>query len=191
MPLYGMYVLHDMLGKVWGLPYCNVPPSLIVKHWTITMEKNGALSRIKPEIACSPSGGCGALPPLHMWLFPQCCWPYIQSSRCTVSILPCMGCMYCMMCWGRVGVPGLAFLNTNRWKPDIETLEVHYGDEWCFVTDRTQDGLLPEWGLCGSATPPPMVIPLMLLALYSVLTMYCMHFTFYKLYILHDVLWKS
>ena len=32
MPLYGMYVLHDMLGKVWGLPYCNGPPSLIVKH---------------------------------------------------------------------------------------------------------------------------------------------------------------
>ena len=27
MALYGMYVLHDMLGKVWGLSYCNVPPA--------------------------------------------------------------------------------------------------------------------------------------------------------------------
>ena len=72
-----------------------------------------------------------------------------------------------------------------------ETLNIYYGEEWCFVKDQTRDSLLPIGGMWGSATPAHVVIPLMLLTLYSVLTMYCIHIALYGVYVLHDVLGKS
>ena len=149
---------------VLGKGYCNVSPawpswtptvgSLAGKHWKFTMEKNGATSRIKPSMACFPGGGFGALPPQDSWLFPQCYWPLIESSWCTVCVY--VGC-----------------------KRDRETLKVHYGEEWSYIKYQTRDGLLPRWMAVGSTTPAPVIIPLMLLALYSVLTMYCMYIALY------------
>ena len=43
----------------------------------------------------------------------------------------------------------LAFLNTNCWKPYRETLKVHYGEECWFVKDWTWDNLLPRWRALG------------------------------------------
>ena len=92
-----------------------------------------------------------------------------------------------MICWGRFGGSRIAMSP----QPDSETLNNYYGEEWCFVKDQTRDSLLPIGGLLGSDTPAHVVIPPMLLALYSVLTMYCIHIALYGVYVLHDVLGKS
>ena len=49
----------------------------------------------------------------------------------------------------------------------------------------------PHQGAVASATPAHVVIPPMLLALYSILTMYCIRIALYGVYVLHDVLGKG
>ena len=46
-------------------------------------------------------------------------------------------------------LPSLAFLNTNRWKPDSKILKVHYGEESWLVKDQAWNSLLPRRGAVG------------------------------------------
>ena len=75
--------------------------------------------------------------------------------------------------------PSLAHLSTNCWKPDKEMLKFCYREERCIIKDRSRDGLLSSWG-CGAHSPQHP--RLMLMALYSVLTMYYMHMPLYEVY---------
>ena len=78
--------------------------------------------------------------------------------------------MCCMMCWGRISGPHIVMSLRQGWIPD---------------------GLLPGQGAVGSAAPAPVVSPPMLLALYSILTIYYMHMALYGVYVLHHVLIKG
>ena len=63
-------------------------------------------------------------------------------------------------------------LSTNHWKPDIETLKVNYREKMPLVKDRSLGIRLSGGVLWGPLIPAPMVITSMLLALYSILTIY-------------------
>ena len=72
-----------------------------------------------PKQPAHHRGAVGLLPPLHMWLFP----PMLLALYSVLTMYCNPYCLvwgvYTAWCVGEgLGVPGLAFLNTNRWKPD-------------------------------------------------------------------------
>ena len=61
----------------------------------------------------------------------------------------------------------------NHWEPGIEMLKVHYGETSPLIKDRSQDPWVSGQVLWGPVIPAPTVITSLLLALYSMLTIYC------------------
>ena len=88
-------------------------------------------------------------------------------------------------------------LNTNHWNPDIETLKMHYREKLPLIKDRSWDPWVSGWVLWGQGLipghpdlrgpiiPAPVVITSLFLALYSLLTMYCV---LPCMIVMHDVL---
>ena len=152
--------------------------SLTGKLWKSITEKNVALSRIKPGMVCSPVGelwGSATPAPVVIPLMvvglifsPQIVlyvyyltWCVEEGLRAPVSL-----CLPSFASW----IPTIGSLTGKLWKSTTERN---------VASSRIKPGMAcsPGRKLWGSATLAPVIIPLMLLALYSVLTMYCMYIT--------------
>ena len=63
--------------------------------------------------------------------------------------------------------------STNHWELGIEMLKVHYRETSPLIKDQSQDPRVSGQVLWGPVIPAPMAITSLLLALYSILTIYC------------------